>query len=386
VRSLADDGVLAGERGAYRLVMAPETVHVPATVQAILAARIDRLPPEDKTLLQTASVVGTAVPVTVLAAVSGVSTDTLADRVARIQAAEFLYETSLFPDAEYTFKHALTHEVAYGSLLQDRRRELHTRTVETIERLYPERLGEHVERLAHHAVRGEAWEKAIPYLRQSGARAMERSATGEAVRFFEMLVLAVERQRDTVDASLKLDAYLELYTARFENSEERGIQAVVARIEELARLVGDGSGLARVRLQQAQTAWNLPDAPDGADTAIRLAQHALDLARSEDLRTRSYALFLSASSHRNRGRFGEAIQQFEHGLSLFSTAERKHEGPSMTWPIYVSLSSWGAETHAVLGKFNRAIEWGRRGEQVADEIGNAGSSVLLLHSWATCTS
>ena len=103
--------------------------------------------------------------------------DALRRGLSHLQAAEFLYETSLFPDLEYTFKHALTHEVAYGSLLQDRRRALHARIVEAIEALYPERLTEHVERLAHHAFRGELWEKAVAYLRQAGAKAAARSAT-----------------------------------------------------------------------------------------------------------------------------------------------------------------------------------------------------------------
>jgi len=165
VRSLVDNGTLAGERGAYQRVKTPDTVHVPATVQAILAARVDRLPPEDKNLLQTASVVGTEVPVAVLAGVARVPADALAEGLARLQAAEFLYETSLFPDVEYTFKHALTHEVAYGSLLQERRRALHGRAVEVIEGLYPARLAEHVERLAHHALRGEVWEKDVPVSR-----------------------------------------------------------------------------------------------------------------------------------------------------------------------------------------------------------------------------
>ena len=191
VRSLVDDGVLVGERGAYRLVKTPKTVHVPATVQAILAARIDRLPPEDKDLLQTASVIGTDVPLAVLAGVAGEPADALAEGLARLQAAEFLYETSLFPDVEYTFKHALTHEVAYGSLLQDRRRALHARTVAAIEDLYPERLAEHVERLAHHALRGEAWDKAVRYLRQAGAKAMERSAYREAAASFDQALDAL---------------------------------------------------------------------------------------------------------------------------------------------------------------------------------------------------
>ena len=104
-------------------------------------------------------------PRALLQAIAGLAEDELYAAIGRLQAAEFLYETSLFPDVEYTFKHALTHEVAYGSLLQERRRALHGRAVEVIEGLYPARLAEHVERLAHHALRGEVWEKDVPVSR-----------------------------------------------------------------------------------------------------------------------------------------------------------------------------------------------------------------------------
>ena len=157
VRTLVETQVLAGERGAYRVTTAPDTWQIPATAQAILAARIDRLVPEDKRLLQAAAVIGTDVPFALLQAIADVPEDTLHRGLSHLQAAEFLYETSLFPDLEYTFKHAFTHEVAYGSVLQDRRRALHARIVDAIEALYADRLAEHVERLAHHALRGEQW-------------------------------------------------------------------------------------------------------------------------------------------------------------------------------------------------------------------------------------
>ena len=105
--------------------------------------------------------------------------------------AEFLYETRLFPEPEYTFKHALTQEVAYGSLLQERRRALHARIVETLETLAPDRAAEQVERLAHHALRGEAWDKAVPYCQQAGARARDRAAFREAVASFEQALQAL---------------------------------------------------------------------------------------------------------------------------------------------------------------------------------------------------
>ena len=135
--------------------------------------------------------IGKDVPLWLLQAIAELRRTSCAPGSARLQAAEFLYETSLFPDLEYTFKHALTHEVAYGSLLQERRRALHARIVEAIERLYPDRLAEQVERLAHHALRGEDWEKAVTYLQQAGAKALARSAHREAVRCFEEALTAL---------------------------------------------------------------------------------------------------------------------------------------------------------------------------------------------------
>jgi class 3 adenylate cyclase len=191
VRTLVETGVLVGEPGVYRLAQALPTIQVPATVQAVLAARIDRLPPEEKRLLQTAAVVGTEVPLPLLQAIADAPEAALHRSLAHLQAAEFLYETCLFPVPEYTFKHALTHEVAYSSLLLERRRVLHARLVEAFEVLTPERLAEHVERLAHHALRGEVWDKAVICCQQAGARAWDRAAFREAVASFEQALQAL---------------------------------------------------------------------------------------------------------------------------------------------------------------------------------------------------
>ena len=144
VRTLVETGVLVGEPGAYRLVQALPTIQVPATVQAVLAARIDRLPPEAKRLLQTAAVIGHEVPLPLLQAIVEMPSESLHRSLAQVQTAEFLYETRLFPESEYTFKHALTHEVAYGSVLQERRRGLHARIVEALEALVGNRVAEQV--------------------------------------------------------------------------------------------------------------------------------------------------------------------------------------------------------------------------------------------------
>jgi class 3 adenylate cyclase/tetratricopeptide (TPR) repeat protein len=178
VRALVDGGALAGERGAYRLARAFETIQVPATVQAILAARIDRLPPEDKALLQTAAVIGKDLSFALLQAVADLSEDALRSGLGRLQAAEFLYETALFPELEYTFRHALTQEVAYGGLLQERRRALHAAIVRAFEALYPGRASDRTGWLTLHAFRGEVWDRAVAYLRGSDLPTMDGYASG----------------------------------------------------------------------------------------------------------------------------------------------------------------------------------------------------------------
>ena len=185
VRTLVETKALAGERGRYRLTHPVQAIQVPPTVQVMLAARIDRLLPEDKRLLQTASVVGKNVPFALLQAIADLPDEALRRGLDHLRAAEFLYETGLYPNPEYSFTHALTQDVTYGGLLQERRHELHARIVEAIETLHADRLGEHIERLAHHAGRAQLREKAVDYLRQAGLKAAARSALRDARTWFE---------------------------------------------------------------------------------------------------------------------------------------------------------------------------------------------------------
>lgn len=184
VRTLVETKALLGERASYRLARPIENIEVPATVQAVLAARIDRLPPDEKRALQSAAIIGKDVPFPLLQAIEDQPAEELRATLARLQSAEFLYETALFPDPEYTFKHALTHEVAYGSVLQERRRTMHARLLQAIEQHYADRLTEQLEALAHHALRGELWERAVQYLHRAGRKASARSANREAEVYF----------------------------------------------------------------------------------------------------------------------------------------------------------------------------------------------------------
>ena len=189
---MVETRALGGERGRYSLTQDAATLQIPATVQAVLAARIDRLAPEERHLLQTAAVIGVDVPVALLREIAGLPEEAASEALARLQATEFLYEANFFPELEYAFTHALTHEVAYGSLPQARRHAVHAHIVEAIETLHRDRLGEHIERLAHHAVRGELREKAVDYLRQAGNKAAARSALPDARAWFEQALRVLD--------------------------------------------------------------------------------------------------------------------------------------------------------------------------------------------------
>ena len=199
VRTLVDAGTLTGNAGNYRAAGPIMTLQIPATVHAVLAARIDRLSAEQKSLLQTASMIGEEVPAELLQPIAGLPWERLNTVLAELQAAEFLYQTRLLPQPQYTFKHALTRQVVYESVLTERRRAVHQKIVELGETLYADRIDEHVERLAHHALAGEQWSKAVDYLYRSASRAMQRSAHQNAIQYLEKGLEALEKLPDSAE-------------------------------------------------------------------------------------------------------------------------------------------------------------------------------------------
>ncbi|MBP0619221.1 adenylate/guanylate cyclase domain-containing protein [Cupriavidus consociatus] len=186
VQDLVEGQILRGERGHYRLEQVPGKLHIPATVQGVLAARIDRLQPAEKALLQTLAVIGKVFPWSLLVRVVEQPEDKTKTLLARLQAGEFIYEQPAFPEVEYSFKHALTQEVTYGSLLSERRRALHERTAQAVEALFGAQLEEHCSELAYHFSRSGNTPKAVEYLHRAGRQAVQRSADAEAVTHLTM--------------------------------------------------------------------------------------------------------------------------------------------------------------------------------------------------------
>src|SRR5262245_7974884 len=182
VQALVEEGVLVRDAvGAHGVRPLPTDLHIPTTVQGVLASRIDRLPAAEKTLLQTLAVIGKEFPLSLLQQVVEKPEEELQELLAHLQVGEFIYEQPAFPEVEYIFKHALTQDVAYASLLQERRKVLHERTGQAIELLFHSKLDDHYSELAYHYTRSGNTEKAVEYLQLAGQQAVQRSANAEAI-------------------------------------------------------------------------------------------------------------------------------------------------------------------------------------------------------------
>jgi predicted ATPase len=251
VHSLIEAGALVGERGAYRQARPVDTIRVPGTLQTVLMARIDRLDPEAKRLLQLAAVIGKDVPFSLLGAIVEATAEELDGALTRLLAAEFIYEVQLFPVLVYTFKHPLTQEVAYTSLLQEHRRALHARIVEAIEATARDDgpsayyIAEQVDRLGHHALRGQLWDKAVAYLRRAGRRDGARSANRQAVTYFEQALEALNHLPNHREAQeLAIDIRLDLRNVLLPLNELTSMFDHLQTAEALAIALDDGGGTA----------------------------------------------------------------------------------------------------------------------------------------------
>ncbi|PYO54312.1 MAG: hypothetical protein DMD83_22565, partial [Candidatus Rokuibacteriota bacterium] len=378
VRTLVETQALAGERGEYRLTQSVHAIQIPPTVQAMLAARIDRLAPEDKRLLQTASVIGKDLPVALLQAI--VETDETAMRagLARLQAAEFLYEVQLPRETEYTFKHALTHEVAYGELLPERRRELHAGIVFAIETLYGDRLGEQTERLAHHALRGELREKAVHYLRQAGLKAAARSAPQGARGWFERALSVLEalpESPSTLEQGFEIR--LELRPVLAGLGEVRRILERLREAEALAeKLNGDG--------RQGRVAAVLMSAHSHLgelDEALVTGTRALEIAgRLGDLRLRILTTTYLEQAHYHRGDYQRVVKLAIDNLAALP-ADWVYEYFGTVLLISVFVRYWLFLSLAELGRFAEAAQYETEALRLAEPTQRA-YTVGLAHAGA----
>ena len=370
---LAETGALTGERGAYHPARPIRDVQVPATVHAVLAARIDRLPGAEKRLLQAAAVVGKDVPLPLLVAIADMDDGALRRALRALQSAELLYEVPRFPTPEYTFKHALTFEVASASLLRERRRGLDARIVDTIEALPPERRADQLDRLARHAVRGEVWDKALSYCRQAGARAFARSAYRTAVEWFEQALAALNHLPESAETTaaavdLRLDLRYSLSPlAEFPKMLEHLLEA-----ERLATISGDRrrQGLVAAFLTNFHTVMlDFRRAVEHGERAVAIATDVDDLQVSVLANT-----FLGLARY-GQGNYPEAVALARRN-TVRLTGERVRErfGMALLPAVYSrTVLVWSL---AEMGEFAEALAVGQEGARIAEEAEHPYSVVF----------
>jgi tetratricopeptide (TPR) repeat protein len=338
---------------------------VPDTIQEVLRGRIERLAPADKRLLEVAAVVGRDVPFPIVQAVADLPEDALRNAFTRLKSADFLYETGPGPETAYTFKHALTHEVAYGSFPDDTRRALHAKIAEAIERRYADRLAEHVERLAHHAFRAEAWGKAFAYLRQAGAKAALRSSHREAVACFEQALVALEHlpeSRETLEHSI--DLRFDLKTSLTPLGEHERILGYLRVAATLAKALGDQSRLGRVSAYESDYFRLIGD----ARRAIESGERALAIAKElRDSHLEVMANTYLGLVHLNLGDYRRAADCFESNV-VFLAGDLSRERFEMAQLPSVHSRTWLVSCLAELGEFAVALAHAREGMRIAESV------------------
>jgi class 3 adenylate cyclase/tetratricopeptide (TPR) repeat protein len=348
VRSLVESATLEGGPDRYRLARSLERLEIPATVQAMLAARIDRLGFADKRLLQAAAVIGHDVPYAILEAIADQSADETRGGLARLATAGFLDQTRLFPDLQFTFKHALTHEVAYEGLLHARRRTVHAAVVDAIKRLHGERLDDQVEPLAHHAVQGQLWDQAVAWCRRAAARAASRSAYAPAAAHLEQALAALGHLAGTrTTTEQAVDIRLELRELLVPLGEQR---RTLDRLEEalpLAETLGDPRRLGRVYLSLATAHWLLGDPRRG----LGYGEQALAAAEEiGDPLLRMRGQLVTGVAHHALGDYRLGVRACEATLELLD-GEVARDRFGM-FPVYAR--AWLTFCLVQLGDFGRA--------------------------------
>ena len=278
IQTLVEGGALTGERGNYRLETAPTELRISPTVQGVLAARIDRLTTEEKSLLQQLSIIGRQFPASLVQRVVSLPESDLYRVLSSLQTKEFLYEQPAFPEVEYIFKHALTQDVAYGTVLQEQRKTLHERTAQAIEALYRDKLEEQYSILAHHYSQSDNAEKAVEYLGRAGQQAMRQSANEEA---FAHLTQGLHLLGTLPDGPARAEQELSLQVAlgtvlmATKGTAATEVEQVFTRARELCSQVGDTP-------QLSQVLWglvmfyigraNFPKALELAQQFVRIAE------------------------------------------------------------------------------------------------------------------
>jgi class 3 adenylate cyclase/tetratricopeptide (TPR) repeat protein len=378
VRAYVDMGMLEGAPGRYVLRKGAQDILVPATIEALVAARLDQVELEALDVLLGAAVLGDESSVDVLRAVAGLPADVFERRFATLTSADLLYQTGPFRAPLFRFRHALIRDVAYSRMLRARRRLLHARALETLEALYPVRLAENVERLAEHAYQAELWMKSARYHKLACVRAASRWANAQAIGHLDRGLAMLSRaapspERDLLAIDLRLVALAPLLPV----GDHERIISLLREAETYAQALGDKGYLAKIYSQLGTTLW------------LRgRHEHAMEIAERAHALARELGHFpLATATHFSVALIHHARGQLTHALSLLRQLISNLHGPvvhrRLGWAGYPSVfaRTFVISCDGLLGEFAEADRMYAEGRPMADELDHPYSRTMILEEY-----
>jgi class 3 adenylate cyclase/tetratricopeptide (TPR) repeat protein len=380
VQVLFDEGALDA---SVKLTKPLAELKIPPTVQAILAARIDRLPPDERDLLQTLAVIGKEFPLSLAREVSRKPDDELNRMLDDLQLAEFVYEQPAVAATEYTFKHALTQEVAYNSMLSERRKLVHERAGAAIEELYAERLDDHLSELARHYERSGNSGKALEYLQRAGDHELVRSCHAEAVRLFTSALELLNTRPETPE---RLQQELRLQLGRgsalsaLKGWAARDAVQALARANELSRKIGSTPQLFRV-LRALVSSYLMRGELRGA---YQLSQQLLGIAEeSRDATLLVVALSILGGVLWGMGEFTLARSHLERAISLYDPAiSKSYRTVYQAFDAGAQSLAWAAINLCCLGYPDRGLESSHQALALARKVTSPMGIAITLRRLA----
>jgi len=363
--TLLENGSIQKKNHQYVLSRKASEIHVPDTIQGIIAARMDRLDENLKRIMQVASVIGRDFAYRILQTITGMQEE-LKGHLVNLQGLEFIYEKSLYPELEYVFKHALTQEVAYNSLLLKRRKQIHERIGKAIEELYPDRLEEFCEALGHHYSAAENWEKAYQYLRLSAEKAHRGYSSQEAFRYYSDALDTLGRLPDTGENKRsRVDITLSAYSVMVTLGSPEGCLAILEEAVRAADALGD-----RVAVMRLYAAIGFGHINAGhALEALKFTQKAFDEA--EKLGDETGVSRTAMQLCNVCLQCGEPEPAAHVAARAIALLEKSRRGPSGALPgfdAYASLLSYLGWAKALLGDFNEAERLCQKAISIAAEV------------------
>jgi class 3 adenylate cyclase/tetratricopeptide (TPR) repeat protein len=376
VQALKETRILDGNPGNYRVANKTGRVEIPHTIHSVLAARIDLLDGFPKSLLQTSAVIGMEISVALLSGMMDVTPAEISGELRTLEIADFLRKIRSATSADYSFKHELTREVVYSTMLLGLRRSLHAKAVEVIESRFSDRLDEHIDRLADHAFQAELWEKAVPYQLRSCRRAIKRGANQDAISICERgLETLSHLPASAARIKAEIDFRLALVIALEPLGRHRQIAAVLREASRSSDSFGDPQRTAAVNCQLAVALWRLGEHP-AAMAAAEVARNIANEIRDSSLQFAS--LLIVGIIHHETGAFAESVDIHERCIALETPElDQKRAG----WAAYPSvlLRTFMADSLIELGELDRAEAMAEDASRRAEILDHAYSRTNINH-------